>query len=250
MPALRCRLSGGWTGAGSACTTQTLGAGKTQLDGEFETGILKVYVQQGSSATISIHNLGFYRGAALVNNTGSVDVEINTATTAKVWFARNSILQSFSDNGATAGLRAVARRGRLRVTGNLIVGNASEGICGVAGVLFSAFNGALAYFNNNTVSSNSGNGTQGGSSGVYFYAMTPLWVSNNVITGNASTTASSLQYQTDTNGTGQLRGICSRTPALAMVQSPTEASAKTGIRDCLWPDRAPRPGQGDQGQTD
>jgi hypothetical protein len=196
-------LSGGWTGAGNACSTQTYPAGQTTLDGEYESAILKVFVQTGFGPTISIYNLGFYRGAASVNGTASVDIEINAGTTANLRFARNSIIQSISTAGGTAGLRARAASGEMRIVGNLIVGNASEGASGNGGAQVSALTGALLYFNNNTVSSNSHNNPQIGASGVYFYAMTPMWISNNVITGNTSLPASNLQYKTDTNGSGQ-----------------------------------------------
>ncbi len=196
-------LSGGWTGAGSTCALQTYPAGQSLLDGEYESGILKVFVPAGSGPTISIYNLGFYRGAASVNGTGSVDLEINSGSTGKVRFARNSITQSISTAGGTAGLRARAASGEMRIIGNLIVGNASEGDTGNGGAQISAYAGALLYFNNNTVSSNSHNNPQIGASGVYFYAMTPMWISNNVVTGNTSLPASNIQYKTDTNGSGQ-----------------------------------------------
>jgi hypothetical protein len=195
-------LSGGWTGASGACTTQNQQAGQTLLDGELAGGILYVQVLPSSAGTFSIRNLGFYRGAMQDNLYGSVSIEVAAATTAKVLFSRNSITQSISDNGGTAGLHVAINSGEIRVTGNLIVGNASQGTSGNGGAEILTSNGALTYFTNNTVSGNSRNSAQIGASGVYFRAMSPMWISNNVITGNINVPAVANQFTLDTNSSG------------------------------------------------
>jgi hypothetical protein len=195
-------LSGGWSGINNGCNTQSMQPGQTLLDGQYEGGILRVLVSQNAASTVVIHNFGFFRGAAPEMHQGSVDLTINSSTTAKLRFSRNSILQSVSQSGGVAGLRASAHSGELRVIGNLIVGNVSEAANGVGGAQMLGYATAKVYFTNNTVSANGRNSQSIGASGVYFYAMTPMWISNNVITGNTNNNALDGQIQTDTNSTG------------------------------------------------
>lgn len=190
-------LAGGYN---SGCTTQTLDATLTKLNGHFATRVMEIHSTQGE---VDVSWLTIEGGHSATDG-GGLSINYNAGDNGAV-SVMNNIIQNNSSDGQEGGLIAATGGSHLLfVQNNLIVGNSAVTI-GAGTVLG---NGAGAVVSNNTVSQNTASGPGSSYGGLYYAGGGPGTLANNIFSGNTSSglhlgTAAVLLY----NDYGTLTGV-------------------------------------------
>lgn len=114
-------ISGGWSG--TTCTTQSIGAGLTVMDGGLQRRIFDFGVSgAGIAATVRISNLTLYRGLTTGDVGGCLRFQGYQGIGANLYIER-VVFQQCEAAQRGGGLAAMVQAGRIEITGNRFVFN-------------------------------------------------------------------------------------------------------------------------------
>lgn len=176
-------VSGGWTGAGTQCTSRSGRAHTTIIDGQGNRQLFRIRPTATAGGLITISNLtltGGYRGATVESAALEISLPAGSSVSAK---AEHLIIRDNDENhwGAVITLWA-GGSGSLTFRNNLVTGN-TAGAYGV--IRASVVQNAVMYFVNNTIADNRRSPTSAHpSTGVELAGQGTFHFGNNVIVGN------------------------------------------------------------------